>query len=153
MTRRELRIIAMTSLYQFLLLDTDPEVLFENNLKYNLPERFKLLETSNTHMIEDLNATNYHFKDKDDIRYIIEVVSEAINQMDEFVEWISKQLVNWSFDRLGYCERAILLLALAEFSLKTADRKIIIDEAVDLSKIYGDEDAYGLINGILDKYE
>ena len=51
----------------------------------------------------------------------------------------------------GYVEQAILLAACAEFDLKITQAPIIINEAVELAKIYCDDTAFKLINGVLDR--
>ena len=48
-------------------------------------------------------------------------------------------------------DRAILLMACCEIDLETAQKPIVIDEAVTLAKKYCDDDTYKLINGVLDK--
>ncbi len=69
---------------------------------------------------------------------------------DNYINQISRYLVEWSFDRLNYVDQAILLVALAEIRLKLNDNAVVIDEAIRLSKEYSDETAYRYINGVLD---
>lgn len=56
----------------------------------------------------------------------------------------------WEFYRLGKMEQSILLLALAELEQSIQDKAIIVNEAVELAKLYADEDSFKLINGVLD---
>ena len=56
----------------------------------------------------------------------------------------------WKFSRLGKMEQAILLLALSELEQSIQEKAIIVNEAVELAKQYGDDDSYKLINGVLD---
>ena len=42
-------------------------------------------------------------------------------------------------------------MAAAELDFETANKAIVIDEAVTLSKKYCDSETYKLINGVLDK--
>ena len=48
-------------------------------------------------------------------------------------------------------EQAILLMACCELDLETAPKPIVIDEAITLAKKYCDDEAYKLINGVLDR--
>ena len=59
----------------------------------------------------------------------------------------------WTFERLSYLEQAILLVACAELKTADLDKKIIINEAVELTKEYCDESSYRFINGILTHIE
>ncbi len=56
----------------------------------------------------------------------------------------------WEFYRLGKMEQSILLLALAELEQSIQEKAIIVNEAVELAKLYADEDSFKLINGVLD---
>ena len=76
-----------------------------------------------------------------------------VNNVEEYSAKINNHLHEWSFDRLGYVEQAILLLAASELETGDLDRAIIVNEAIELTKKYCDDAAYKLINGVLDKYE
>jgi len=82
--------------------------------------------------------------------YFIRVVENAQEHIQEYKNYINQVLENWTFDRLGTIEKAILLIGCAEFSLKEVAAGIIIDEAVELAKTYGEADSYRLINNVLD---
>ncbi len=60
---------------------------------------------------------------------------------------------DWSFERLAYVDQAILLLAVCELERKLSEKAIVIDEAIELAKLYSDEEAFKYINAVLDKYE
>ncbi|WVD61372.1 transcription antitermination factor NusB [Orbus mooreae] len=57
-----------------------------------------------------------------------------------------------SLDELGFVERAILRIAIYEL-LKREDvpYKVVINEAIDLTKTFGAEESHKFINGVLDK--
>lgn len=58
---------------------------------------------------------------------------------------------NWRIERMGRVELALLRLAMYE--LLFADEtppKVIINEAIELSKQFGDDSSRGFVNGILD---
>ena len=59
-------------------------------------------------------------------------------------------LTGWRFNRLGFLEQAILLVACAELELGYQDRVIVVNEAIRLSKEYCDSESFKLINGVLD---
>ena len=87
---------------------------------------------------------------------IIDPYTETIKEMilekkNEYIDRITPHLKNWTFDRLGYLDQAILLVAIAELDLKENDKAVIIDEAVSIAKTYCDEKSYSYINGVLDK--
>lgn len=101
---------------------------------------------------EDINEileNNYTYRDD----YFTKVIINASDKKEEYIQKINELLDNWTFDRLGYPESAILLLGVSELDIKELDKSIIINEAIELSKEYGNEESYPLINKVLDKYE
>ena len=81
--------------------------------------------------------------------FLIEQVQLHRDEIDgEIVRFLKK----WSLSQLNIVDKNILRIAIAEFNYTyedKADRKVIINEAVELAKIYGGENSYRFINGIL----
>lgn len=111
--------------------------------------------------------TLYHHllfgKSIDDALYETLLQSEKVSQYlydltvgmepfeEEYIEAISGKLrKDWSWDRLSKMDQAILLVALHELRLGQVPRAVVIDEAVENAKEFGDENSYKLVNGILD---
>ena len=55
----------------------------------------------------------------------------------------------WPIEKINRVDLAILRLALAELTMKTAPKKVIIDEAIELAKEYGSDASAGFVNGVL----
>ncbi|MEG0274527.1 MAG: transcription antitermination factor NusB [Longicatena sp.] len=123
LSRHKLREIAMTSLYQHFLLGKDiKQCVFDN---------------SETNEIDP---------------FLYTVTLDAIKYEDTYIEKIDSNLRDdWTFERLVYVEKAILLMACCELDLETAPKAIVIDEAITLAKKFCDEETYRLINGVLDQ--
>lgn len=81
--------------------------------------------------------------------FLIEQVQLHRDEIDgEIVRFLKK----WSLSQLNIVDKNILRIAIAEFNYTyedKADRKVIINEAVELAKAYGGENSYRFINGIL----
>lgn len=124
MSRRDSRIKAMALAYQKEMNISEDTVNADDELKLK-DEMFK-----NT-LIEKMEA------DK-----------------ERLVEMINTCLVDWSFERLGYLERSILLLGFTEMSaFQEIPLNVSMDEWVDITKEYCGEEAKKLINGVLNKYK
>ena len=68
-------------------------------------------------------------------------------KLDEKISALSK---NWSIDRISALDKSILRLALYELMHeKGTPGAVIINEAVELAKRYGDPESAKFINGIL----
>ncbi len=66
---------------------------------------------------------------------------------------ISSALHNYSLSRLNLVDKAIIRLATAELLNKEIDKRIIIDEALEITKLYtdqGDHKAVSFNNKLLD---
>ncbi len=82
---------------------------------------------------------------------LVNIVEEIIENRDELDERIKPLLHNWRFDRLGVATKLILRYALWEMKHADTPPTVIINEAVELAKCFGEKDAYKFINGILDE--
>ena len=75
-------------------------------------------------------------------------ISKNISVLDEIIE----PSLNRDFSELGPTEKAVMYLAVYELKFQTeVPYKVIINEAVELTKLYGADGAYKLINTSLDK--
>ena len=125
--RRSSRELALKFLYQFELNEGD------------LDEQIKLfLERNSSH--------------KDVESFMKELVVSLIDKMEEIDEIIQKFSDHWVLDRMTVIDRNILRMGTCEllFSFSTPP-KVVINEAIDIAKKYGNEDSPEFINGILDK--
>lgn len=64
---------------------------------------------------------------------------------------IRRQLEHWDLERLSYIDRAILRFStFSLFFQKSVPDTVVINEAVDLAKLFGTDDSYRFVNGVLD---
>ncbi len=64
---------------------------------------------------------------------------------------IAKHTENWEMERLAIIDKNILRLSLAELNFfPDIPRKVSIDEAIELAKIYGSSESGRFVNGVLD---
>lgn len=90
----------------------------------------------------------------EDKAYIIDKTNKIIGLIDEIDAIIVEISEGWKIERLGKAELAILRLAIYEMKYdEDVPFKVAINEGVELSKIYCNEDARGFINGLLAKVE
>ncbi|MDO4976142.1 MAG: transcription antitermination factor NusB [Eubacteriales bacterium] len=89
---------------------------------------------------------------EEDINYIRKKTEAIYDHLTEIDEKIMEICKGWRLSRLGKVELAILRLAVYEI-LFDADipTGVAINEAVELAKIYGGEEAPRFINGVLAK--
>jgi len=88
-----------------------------------------------------------------DIKYIsdkFELIREKIPEIDSM---INEQTSGWTTDRLGKVELAIIRLAIYEMKYDDAvPVSVAINEAVELAKKFGQDEAPSFVNGVLAKF-
>lgn len=88
----------------------------------------------------------------EDNDFIINALEGTRSREDEARGIIEELSPQRAFERIPALDRAILHLALYELSLPDALPKVVINEAVELAKRYGDESDSRFINGLLGNY-
>jgi N utilization substance protein B len=84
---------------------------------------------------------------KDYLNTLVKGVLSNINKLDEIIAGHSK---NWKISRMASTDRVVLRMATFEILEKMAPDKVILNEAIELSKRYGTEHSSAFVNGILD---
>ena len=89
-------------------------------------------------------------EDKNAIEYIKDVIRGISANKEEIEKMIQKNLkADWKIDRIAKVDLSLLKLAIYEIKYKKIPYKIIINEVVELSKKYGEEQSKNFVNGIL----
>ena len=66
---------------------------------------------------------------------------------------LNEKLENWTLARLPKIERTILRLSVYELKFANdAPNKVVLNEAIELCKLFGDEKSSKFVNGVLSKY-
>jgi N utilization substance protein B len=122
--RSELRRIIMTILYQIAMYE-------KNSVAYNIDDVIK----------ENIELEN---------EFVKEMVYGIMNNINDIDNVANKHLNNWSIDRLGKTDQAILRMAIYEMLYTDTPDIICINEAVELAKLFSDDAVKDVINGVLD---
>ena len=78
------------------------------------------------------------------------LIALSIKNSDEIEDIISENLKGWKIERLPRVSKTILKLAIAEILYGDKDMdSIVINEAVEISKKFSDDNDYKFINGVL----
>lgn len=74
------------------------------------------------------------------------VINHAVS-IDTSIEQSSK---NWKIARMSYIDRNILRIAVYEFMYEDSPPVVVINEAIEVAKRYGDGESGQFVNGVLD---
>ncbi|MFC7394234.1 transcription antitermination factor NusB [Scopulibacillus cellulosilyticus] len=122
MNRRQAREKAVQALFQITVGQTDPEEAIGN-------------------------VTN-----KEADPFLMQLVQETVSHLNDIDEVIKSHLINWQFDRIGNIDKTILRLAVCELNyFEDIPSNVTLNEAIELSKTFGDEKTRKFVNGVLGK--
>ena len=125
MMRSELRKKIMTILYQVNVYKT-------NKVDYDLKEIIKnVLEIDN--------------------EFVKDVVYGVVTHQKDIDELANKYMQKWTIDRLGNTDQAIIRMAIYELMYMDTPEIVVINEAIELAKLYSDDKVKNMINSVLDK--
>ena len=97
----------------------------------------------------DLYLENSELSDKEKEK-IKEEVCKIIDLKEDIENQISKNLKSgWSIERISKVNISILRIAIYEMIYEKLPYKVVINEAVELAKKYGEEASASFINGVL----
>ncbi|MBE5900952.1 MAG: transcription antitermination factor NusB [Lachnospiraceae bacterium] len=129
MSRRELRERIFKMLFR---VEFHPESEMKEQLKVFLEENEPMDE-----------------EDENYIRQKYEAVKEKLTEIDEN---INAHTTGWKTDRMGKAELTIIRLAVYEMLYdEDVPTSVAINEAVELAKKYGTDEAPAFVNGVLAK--
>ena len=98
----------------------------------------------------DLFLESNEIEDKSAKEYINDAILGIEKNKEKIVEQIEKNLKkDWKLDRISKIDLAILKLAIYEIQYKELPFKVVINEAVELAKKYGEDSSKNFVNGIL----
>ncbi len=92
-------------------------------------------------------------KDEDDRQFARRLLQQTLNHWEETEKKLETKLENWDLERISLLDKIILVAAMSEidyFPLTPA--RVIINEYIEISKVFSTDRSNIFINGILDKY-
>jgi len=86
------------------------------------------------------------------MQYAEKLIHGVCAHQEALDDEIATALENWTPDRIGFVERASLRIALFEMRhCGDVPDAVAINEALEVAKIFGSDDAPKFINGVLDR--
>ncbi len=104
-------------------------------------ERFFTEDPEDEELLAELNE-----KDKDFAQQIFSAYTQNKKEIEEKIE---KLLVDYSIDRVHKIDLALLCEALTEINYLNVPAPVVINEVVEIAKIYSTNDSPRFINGVL----
>lgn len=90
----------------------------------------------------------YSSESLDYAKFLLTGTIENIELIDSNIK---SRLRNWDFERISIIDKSILRFSIYSLIFeKKLSKNIIINEAIEIVKLYGTQDSYKFVNGILD---
>lgn len=83
--------------------------------------------------------------------FVKQVVYGCVTYKDKIDNLANKYMNDWSIDRINKTGAAILRMAIYELMYTDTPEVVVINEAIELSKKYSDDNVRKIINAVLDK--
>jgi N utilization substance protein B len=97
-----------------------------------------------------LEATHQASDDPITRQRAMEIAGGAWEARENTDRWIERLAPQWPPRRQPGVDRGILRLAVWELTSADTPPKVVIDEAIELAKLYSTENSPSFINGVLD---
>lgn len=116
------------------------KILFQHDIGKNPPEPLM----SQLVAENGLNPTNAVFAEG--------LVKGAMAHLAGIDEVLAPHLKNWQYERIPAVDRSVLRLAAYELLFREdIPAAVSINEALELAKVYSDDESVKFLNGVLDK--
>ena len=98
----------------------------------------------------ELFMQEHGIDEQQEVDYVKEIFNGIKQNKEEIVNLIQNNLKEkWSVDRISKIDFAILEIAIFELVFSKLPYKVVINEAVELAKKYGEDNSKSFVNGIL----
>ena len=85
--------------------------------------------------------------------HIVEKYKAIHEKLEEIDSMINEKAKGWNTDRMGKVDLTVIRLAVYEMKYdETIPDGVAINEAVELAKLYGQDESAGFVNGVLAKF-
>lgn len=84
-----------------------------------------------------------------DQKLLYSIIEGVNTQKKELMAIILKHSIDWALDKIYKIDLSILLSSVWEIKSENTPMKVVIDEAVELAKEFGETESPKFINGIL----
>lgn len=149
MSRRKGRILAFQALYSWDVSKASMEDL----LTFSWLQKDSEIISANLNSKQEETESTEISTNSEDKTFASLIISGTIEHISEIDEKIKSHLSpTWSMERINKVTLAVLRTSIYELVYQNSvEPKIVIDEAINISKNYGSDESYKFINAVLDK--
>lgn len=111
-------------------------------------EQEKIFYFSESHLEQ---FCTHHQVSEDLAPWLEGLTSGTLQILDKIDKIIGECAKNWSLSRIAATDRAVLRLGTFELLESDTPTKVVLNEAIELAKKFGNENSGSFVNGVLDR--
>ncbi len=93
------------------------------------------------------------FKDDEDREFMKNLLYQTITHQSKYLKMIDLRSKNWKLERITDIDKIVLCMAFCEFEyFPQTPKTVVLNEYIELAKIFSTEKSNIFINGVLDTY-
>ncbi|MBS1572041.1 MAG: transcription antitermination factor NusB [Bacteroidetes bacterium] len=102
---------------------------------------------------KESNTLLQMLKDDEDHDFASKLLRSTLNQWETLENKLKDKLQNWDLERVALMDKIILMTAISELdNFPFTPSKVIINEYIEIAKVFATDKSNIFVNGILDKY-
>lgn len=102
---------------------------------------------------QPMEAIENVLEDQPHDEYLTHIVTGVVSHKQQIDEMIKGSLEKWTIERLAIVDRNLMRIAVFEllFCKESVPANVVLDEAIEIAKLFGDDQSSRFVNGVLSK--
>lgn len=102
---------------------------------------------------QPMEAIEHVLEDQPQDDYLTHLVTGVVLHKQQIDEMIKGSLEKWTIERLAIVDRNLMRIAVFEllFCKESVPANVVLDEAIEIAKLFGDDQSSRFVNGVLSK--
>ena len=117
---------------------------------FKLLYSLQIMSESNIEEQIELFIKDEEIDDKEAIKFITDIIEGTAQNNNDIEEQIKQNIQqDWTISRISKIDLTLLKLGIYEMIYAKVPYKVVINEVVELAKMYGDDSSKSFVNGVL----
>lgn len=117
---------------------------------FKLLYSLQIMSESNIKEQIELFIKDEEIDDKEAIKFITDIIEGTAQNNNDIEEQIKQNIKqDWTISRISKIDLTLLKLGIYEMIYAKVPYKVVINEVVELAKMYGDDSSKSFVNGVL----
>ena len=117
---------------------------------FKLLYSLQIMSESNIEEQIELFIKDEEIDDKEAIKFIADIIEGTAQNNNDIEEQIKQNIKqDWTISRISKIDLTLLKLGIYEMIYAKVPYKVVINEVVELAKMYGDDSSKSFVNGVL----